>query len=495
MSLYAGEVGVRDPQGRTGTRRAVRWFAVVASLCALAACSWGQPGYDAGRAGWSSGDGSFTTSNVSSTSLLWQADGATSSGFGVTVPAMDAQHVFFTSGPKAGPGVLEGFDGDGGPDCAGSPRVCKPLWLANLPMPVASGPIVGNGMVFVGGNVSNTWTVLGFDAAGVRRCSGTPVVCQPLWRASWSGGTSNAALYLMTAGDTLFATAEDLRSSAGSPSSVFAFDMTGAHGCSGTAPTTCAALFSVASGGGVVYPSVAAGLLFVPRSDGVGAYDATGVSGCTGTPKVCQPLWRAATPGNPAYAVVSGGVLYAQVLVPPRIGVPWTGTVYAFDASGKLGCGGAPKVCGPRFTSASGLIQLPVVADGHVFVATGDQSTGMSLESFSATGTSGCTGVVPSCAHLSTAALPGGAVRLAATKSVLFTLVGGNGLPDSGRLMAYALDGTNCSPGSPTLCSPLLSVPTAPSAVGLAVANGRLATVVASPRVNAPALVVYGLPS
>ena len=474
--------------------RVVRWSAVIAGLCALAACSWSQPGYDAGRAGWSNGDDSFTTSNVSSTSLLWEADGATGSGFGLprfrpwTHNTCSSRQVRVSV-----PARSRGSTVNGGPDCAGSPRVCKPLWLANLPMPVASGPIVGNGMVFVGGNVSNTWTVLGFDAAGVRRCSGTPVVCQPVWRASWSGGASNAPLNLMTSGDTLFATTEDLRSSAGAPSSVFAFDVTGAHGCSGTAPTTCAAMFSVASGGSVVYPSVVAGLLFVPRSDGVGAYDATGVSGCTGTPKVCQPLWRAVTPGGPAYAVVSSGVLYAQVLVPPRLGVPWTGTVYAFDASGKLGCGGAPKVCSPRFTSASGLIQLPVVAADRVFVATGDSLTGMSLESFSATGTSGCTGVVPSCAHLSTAALPSGSVTLAATKSVLFTLVSGNGLPDSGRLMAYPLDGTGCSTGTPTACSPLLSVPTGPSAVGLAVANGRIATVVASPRVNAQALVVYGL--
>ncbi len=61
--------------------------------------------------------------------------------------------------------------------------------------------------------------------------------------------------------------------------------------------------------------------------------------------------------------------------------------------------------------------------------------------------------------------------------------------------MAYDLDGTNCAAGTPAVCTPLLSIATGPNAQGLAVANGRIAMVSTSPRVNGQALFVYGLPS
>ncbi len=475
-------------------RARFRFVALVAVLVAAAGCGWGQAGFDAGRAGWSSIDGSFTTGNVGSTALLWEADGATSNGFGLTVPVIDAQRVFFASGGSNGAGTLEAFDRNGGPDCTGSPRVCQPIWRATLPFPSTSDPIVAGRMVFLGGGISNRWTIVGFDAAGVRGCSGTPRVCQPVWQAAWPGGPTGSRISLMAAGGTVFATTEGLQTSAGPPSSVSAFDAAGVSGCSGAAQTSCTALFSVASDVSVVYPSVAAGVLFVPRADGVGAYDAAGVAGCSGSPKVCQPLWRAAGPGGPSFSVVSGGILYAEVLQPHPSG-PWVGTMYAYDAAGKLGCSGNPKVCVPRLVSAAGLIPLPVVANGRVWTTNGDPLSGQALESFAADGGTGCAGMIPSCAHLSTATLPVGGAALAATKSVLFAIVGGNGLADTGRLMAFGLDGTGCTAGTPAACTPLLSIATSPNALGLAVANGRIAMVSVSPRVNAQALFVYGLSS
>lgn len=471
-----------------------RFVALVMTLVGAAGCGWGQAGFDAGRAGWSSLDGSFTTGNVGSTALLWEADGATSNGFGLTVPVIDAQRVFFVSGGSTGTGTLEAFDRDGGPDCTGSPRVCQPVWRATLPFPSTSDPIVAGGLVFVGAGVSNSWTIVGFDAAGVRGCAGTPLVCQPVWQAAWPGGPTGSPISLMAAGGTVFATTAGLQSSGGPPSSVFAFDAAGVSGCSGAAPASCAALFSVASDVGVVYPSVASGMLFVPRSDGVGAYDAAGLTGCSGSPKVCHPLWRAAAPGGTSFSVVSGGILYAEVLQPHFSG-PWVGTVYAYDATGNLGCSGNPKVCVPRLVSAAGLIQLPVVANGRVWVTSGDPVYGQALESFAADGGTGCAGMIPSCEHLSTAALPVGGAALAATKSVLFAVVGGNRLADTGRLMAYGLDGTGCTTGTPAVCAPLLSIASSPNASGIAVANGRIAMVSFSPRVNAQGLFVYGLPS
>jgi hypothetical protein len=59
-------------------------------------------------------------------------------------------------------------------------------------------------------------------------------------------------------------------------------------------------------------PSVAGGLVFDNTNTGVSVFDASGTSGCSGTPRTCSPLWS--DPFVASYPVVSDGWLYASTL-------------------------------------------------------------------------------------------------------------------------------------------------------------------------------------
>lgn len=62
--------------------------------------------------------------------------------------------------------------------------------------------------------------------------------------------------------------------------------------------------------------AVANGLVYFGSNE-VFAYDASGATDCTGTPKTCAPLWTApaTTPNNPPITVESLIVAYGNVYV------------------------------------------------------------------------------------------------------------------------------------------------------------------------------------
>jgi PQQ-like domain len=263
---------------------------------------------------------------------------------------------------------------------------------------------------------------------------------------------------------------------------LYAFDATGATGCSG-APTTCAPLWTAPAAyfDGM---TVADGEVFVTDQEGVQAFDAAGTRNCSGTPKVCAPLWTTATATNtsasgftpgPGSPVVANGVLYV-----PGYGdgmVPSQGGAYvaAFDAAGSAGCSGTPVVCVPMWTTAGvpgsdANAGSPAVADGVLYIANGD-----TLYAFDATGSAGCSGTKKTCAPLWTAAMssPGHSV-VAIADGLVYV-----GTSDSG-LYAFDAAGTkNCSTGTtPKTCAPLWIAPTAGNIGGaLAVANGIVDTI------------------
>src|SRR5918994_2080769 len=70
-----------------------------------------------------------------------------------------------------------------------------------------------------------------------------------------------------------------------------------------------------------------------------------------------------------------------------------TNRLYAFDASGTTNCSGSPKVCTPLWTasSGSGAVSSPAVANGVVYV------TASLLSAFDAAGTTNCSGTPKSC--------------------------------------------------------------------------------------------------
>jgi outer membrane protein assembly factor BamB len=90
------------------------------------------------------------------------------------------------------------------------------------------------------------------------------------------------------------------------------------------------------------------------------AFDANGVTNCSGAPKTCAPLWTT-TVGANVLPAIAGGVAYAG---------DSNGTLYAFDATGRTNCGGIPNVCVPLSTTtvpgtAAG--SSPTIANGTIY--------------------------------------------------------------------------------------------------------------------------------
>lgn len=99
--------------------------------------------------------------------------------------------------------------------------------------------------------------------------------------------------------------------------------------------------------------AVSAGIAYVVGGVGVVALDANGTTDCSGTPKMCAPLWSYATPEIAFIAV----------------GVNMEGGLEAYDANGASNCRGTPTVCTLQWTGSGPSQQAPVVGNGFEFVA------------------------------------------------------------------------------------------------------------------------------
>ncbi len=213
--------------------------------------------------------------------------------------------------------TIEAFDASGTVNCAGTPKECTPLWSGPAPGILGaqdSVPAVANGLVYVGARDGNLYA---FDANGTTGCSGAPKVCTPIWLATTTPGAevssspsvSNGVLYVGSDGGDLWA-----------------YDAAGFTNCSSGSPRVCGPLwrgeinFSTTSS-----PAVANGLVYIGGDDGaLYAFDATGAAGCSSFPVVCQPKW-ASQAGSTIFmsspAVVNGAVYIGSFH-----------DLYAFDA-------------------------------------------------------------------------------------------------------------------------------------------------------------------
>lgn len=201
------------------------------------------------------------------------------------------------SSPVA-PGKLQVLDAAGVEGCGGGvPKTCQPIWTGDLgpgsgPQAAAMPPTVVEGRVYAMASwqtttgVIDTWTASSvlrvFDAAGVDGCTGSPAVCQPLWSAPLPG---NGRMWTGAAvtGGRVYVPVD---------AGVLVFDAKGVQGCGGT-PTTCSPIATLAYGsspGGYSAATVANGVLYVGSNDGLFAFDAGLVQGCSGAPLVCQPV-------------------------------------------------------------------------------------------------------------------------------------------------------------------------------------------------------------
>jgi hypothetical protein len=154
-----------------------------------------------------------------------------------------------TSGPLINPpkptGALEAFDANGVTNCAGTPKVCNPLWTSGNE-PSFYAPTVANGFTFV---PTFTGALLAYDANGSTGCSGSPKVCTPVWKTSVADGSWRSSA--VVGGNVLYIV---------DGNSTDAFDANGAAGCS---TAVCSPLWTSGNAIGAEQVSVANGVVYV----------------------------------------------------------------------------------------------------------------------------------------------------------------------------------------------------------------------------------------
>ena len=193
------------------------------------------------------------------------------------------------------------FDAAGSTNCTGTPITCSPLWQAPTGGSIESSAAVDNGLVYIGSDDDNLYA---FSAAGTTNCSGTPTVCSPLWTGATAGpvesapAVANGTVYVGTDGpNTLY------------DGDLYAFDAAGSTNCSGS---TCSPLWVGEALGGVQdSPAVSGGYVYVSElghcTSKVDAFDAAGDTDCSGSPKLCSPLWSVGSAAYPSFSRRSWG--------------------------------------------------------------------------------------------------------------------------------------------------------------------------------------------
>ena len=369
---------------------------------------------------------------------------------------------------------LYAFDATGAVHCSAAPTTCTPLWTA--PTADFDGMTIANGDVFV----TDAEGVQAFDAAGSANCSGTPKICAPLWATSINSSTgppftpgpgspvvANGVLYVPGYGAGMA-----LRQGG---AYVAAFDAAGSKDCSGS-PVVCAPMWTTTGVpkfvGNTGSPAIANGVIYIANGS-LYAFDAAGSENCSGTPKVCAPLWTGTISNGSTYSApaVANGIVY--------VGAVNSG-LYAFDATGSTNCstGAAVRTCAPLWiaTTSSGIEGTPAVAYGLVYAVSPDGV----LSAFAAVRPGNCpgTGSAKTCARapLWTTAADTGGYSVTSSPAVA------NGVVFSSTnrgIFGYDATGSlNCSvSGTAKTCAPLWSTGTGTGFSGadsLAIADGVL---------------------
>jgi outer membrane protein assembly factor BamB len=367
---------------------------------------------------------------------------------------------------------LYAFDATGATHCSASPATCTPLWTA--PAANFDGMTIADGKVFV----TDAEGVQAYDAAGKTNCtvSSTAKTCAALWATSTHTSTgpgftpgpgspvvTNGVLYVPGYGDGL------ALSQGGAY--VAAFDPAGSTGCTGT-PKVCVPTWTTTGPpGGTANsgsPAIASGVLYLANGT-LYAFDAAGSTSCSGPPKVCAPLWTAATSNNPTYSApaVANGTVYVG---------SWGAKLYAFDAAGTTNCSTTtPKTCTPLWTAATptSIGGTPAVAGGVVYAVSADGT----LSAFDAAGSSHCSGPVTAktCTPLWSSA-PGGTGYATSSSPAVANGVVYFSSTNGGTYGYDAAGSKNCTvSGTVKTCSPLWGAVTGKIGGGSpAVVNGVL---------------------
>ena len=181
---------------------------------------------------------------------------------------------------------------------------------------MATPPAVANGMVYVAAQTLGGPFLQAFSAAGTTNCSGTPKVCFPIWTRSIRAGSLSVTTTPAITNGVAYITAANLQDN--QESLLTAFDAAGGTQLwtaeEGTAWNNLMASPSPAVVNGVIYVTYAAVNLdcLCIRAE-IRAYDATGTTNCSGTPKICSARWSdLVDPGTETVSspVVANGAIY-----------------------------------------------------------------------------------------------------------------------------------------------------------------------------------------
>jgi outer membrane protein assembly factor BamB len=451
-------------------RRAV---GLLLTILLVSACGWPMDRFGATRTGYNPLETVIGTDDVGDLELQWSA----SLGTDIDVPNSPVVvNDIVIIGREDG--NLEAFNALGATNCSGSPSVCLPLWTASAGGPIVSTPGLGFDNVYVG---SSYGTLSAFSTSGTTNCSGSPKVCAPLWTASTGGEVSSP----LVVGGVVYVTSVNDR--------LYAFDANGSTGCSGT-PRTCQPLWTAPVERTTTPPRPAAladGVVYVTSGTTLHAFDAAGVTGCSGSPTTCSPLWTAPTRSECGAVcflsgpAVDGGTVYVGANRGDEF--PVAGSLYAFDAAGQVNCSGQPRTCQPEWTAiTSSQFGAPAVAEGVVYVTDYYQhpfnrEPGGQLLAFDAAGVTNCGS--GSCSPLWAANIGRVTGSPSVANGVVYVVSGGNGL------LAFDAAGQLGCSGAPATCTPLWTYPVPDSnSSSPTLADGRVYLA------EREALRVFGLP-
>jgi outer membrane protein assembly factor BamB len=307
-------------------------------------------------------------------------------------------------------------------------------------------PVIAAGRVYLSSS-----QLYAYSANGSTGCSGQPPkTCVPLWIGDPTNGNAAGDFSSPAVKNgVVYAVWHDFFSS---DADLYAYATAGTTGCSGS-PKFCEPLWKASADGASKLaspPKVVNGVVYVGAQDGkLYAFDAAGSTGCAGTPvKTCAPLWTAATGSEiAATPAVVNGVVYVGAT---------DGRLFGFDAAGSTGCAGSPvKTCAPLWKAATGspISGSPVVANGVVYVGATDSK----LYAFDATGSTGCSGIPTTCAPLWTAAVIGNGNFPAVANGIVY--VGSDTDDQHPGLSAFDAAGSIGCSGLPKQCEPLWTAP------------------------------------
>jgi hypothetical protein len=381
-------------------------------------CQWASFRYDAGLTGYNPTESAISGATGSSLVSRFTVD----QGFSSTVIVASGMIV----GKRAG-GTLWAADDAGVVGCAGSPKVCQPVWTAPTNIAAEWISSFGNNVLVQYETAPNeTHRIAGFDTAGQVNCSGTPKVCAPVWI------TDDHHLNGGTVFEGLLYTADGF--------GWRVYDAAGQWNCTAGTPRVCKPLWTGPASFSAGSPAIAGGRVYVAYEHGYAVFDAAGTQNCAGGPKVCLPLW-VANLGSTA-TMMSATPDYVMTVRP---GLWGTGAqLEVSDAKGVVGC--ISGTCHALWKLAvPGLVGLPAVANNRVFVQFGSPQS--HADAYDLRGQTNCSGATlpltctPLWTHDLGVSVPVTASTTAANDVVFFERYTGtsNEIPD-GDLYVEALD-------------------------------------------------------